>query len=130
MTGPGIFYDLTGIRKWFAETFYMSMYFYLVKMALGQDPLFGSNFAIRADIWREISSETHLARQDIHDDMEISFHVVTKGTILFDRELRMPISPRPFNSFGEIFKRIPMGLRSIFIHWPQQAPWRLNKREY
>ena len=135
VTGMGEAYDANSFVKFMITMFYMRPYFFLVGSTLGQKPLFGSNFAIRAESWKSISTHTHLAsRQDIHDDMDISFHLLGKGKVVYDRSIRMPISSRPFRaSFPKLIDRYVIGFRSIFIHWPQQTPWKnwqVNYNDY
>jgi hypothetical protein len=36
----------------------------------------------------------------------------------------MPISARPFRSLPKLIRRYKIGFKSIFIHWPEQAPWK------
>lgn len=123
VTGPGRVYGTNKIVSFFVDTLYMKPYFYVTASALGYKPLFGSNFAIRADTWRAIAKHTHLQKyQNIHDDMDISFHL--KGGIRYEPSLIMPMSVRPFRSPRSLPKRFSMGLRSVYIHWPEQAPWK------
>lgn len=123
-TGPGVFYDISPIARVLASVFYMKAYFWSVRLALGQNPLFGSNCAIRADAWKMISDKTHLTDQTIHDDVDLSYHLSPVGKIQYDPKLTMPISGRPFKSFAKMARRYKMGLKSITIHWPEQSPWR------
>jgi glycosyltransferase involved in cell wall biosynthesis len=125
VTGPGVPYGVPKLLQWLFDLAYMKPYFKLVGLALGGTPLFGSNFAIKADIWQTVSSKTHLAtHQDIHDDIDISYHIRSLGRTNYDKSLRMPISARPFRSVPKLARRYKAGFKSIFIHWPQQAPWR------
>lgn len=122
VTGPGVAYDVGAIKAALINYLYMKPYFTLVKLALGHKPLFGSNFGIRAGAWKQASASTHLKmHQNIHDDIDISYHV--KGEIIYADTIRMPISARPFKSPASMIKRYVAGFRSIFIHWPEQAPW-------
>jgi glycosyltransferase involved in cell wall biosynthesis len=130
VTGPGEFYGISRVMSFVARLTYMTPYFILVGFALGQRPLFGSNFAIRSSTWARIRTDTHLGRQDIHDDMDISFHVLAHSAITFDRTLKMPISPRPFKDPKSMIQRVARGFRTILIHWPEQAPWRLYSSMY
>ena len=123
-TGPGIFYDIPSVLRPLASILYMKAYFWSVGLALGQKPLFGSNFAIKSSAWREIKNSNHLNLQDVHDDIDISYHLSTIGTIKYDEMLIMPISGRPFKSLTGMLKRYKIGLKSIIIHWPEQSPWR------
>jgi glycosyltransferase involved in cell wall biosynthesis len=127
ITGPGVVYDTNEANKVLFDTFYMKPYFFFVGLALRTKPLFGSNFAIRASVWRAVSEQTHLSKhQDIHDDIDISYHVAQKGAIHYDKSLKMPISARPFKSPLKMMTRYRMGFKSIFIHWPDQAPWNIH----
>ena len=127
VTGPGIFTGLHGVRRWLASLLYMKMYFWSVGLALGHKPLFGSNFAITATAWKSIATSTHLVRQDLHDDIDISYHLSPIGSLVYKEDFQMPISHRPFMSLHKLMQRYPIGLRSIIIHWPTQAPWRSRK---
>ena len=123
VTGPGEAYDVGMIKAALIDFLYMKPYFVFVKFALGRKPLFGSNFGIRSEAWKHISASTHLRmRQNIHDDIDISYHI--KGSILFSEDIKMPISARPFKSVKSLIKRYAAGFRSILIHWPEQAPWK------
>ncbi len=127
VTGPGIVYDAPATGRVLFDWFYMKPYFFFVGLALKRKPLFGSNFAIRSSTWSEVSSRTHLSDyQDIHDDIDISYHLPMEGLIEYERTLRMPISARPFKSVSKMGARYKAGFKSIFLHWPEQAPWKIR----
>lgn len=42
----------------------------------------------------------------------------------YRKNLRMPISARPFRSPHKMPGRYMAGFRSVFLHWPEQAPWK------
>lgn len=125
ITGPGVAYDEPALSKIFFSLFYMKPYFLFVGIALGQQPLFGSNFGIRAASWASISHKTHLSsHQNIHDDIDISYHLSEQGRIKYEHTIKMPISARPMHApLSSLVSRYGAGFRSVFIHWPQQAPW-------
>lgn len=123
VTGPGIAYDVSRPKAALIDLLYMKPYFLFVRRALGYTPLFGSNFGITAVAWKQASATTHLrSHQNIHDDIDLSYHI--KGTIEYVESLKMPISARPFRSIRSMVERYKAGFRSIFIHWPEQAPWK------
>lgn len=127
VTGRGVAYDVGWIQRILIDVFYMRPYFIFTGLALSGIPLFGSNFGIRADVWRTISNKTHLhEHQDIHDDMDISYHLTAR--VYYDRALVMPISARPFRNFKKMIARYKAGFKSVFIHWPSQAPWKRFKQ--
>lgn len=125
ITGPGAPYDAGRFGKLLFSIFYMKPYFFFTTLALGYTPLFGSNFAVKATAWKSVSRHTHLAsHQNIHDDIDISYHLAGSGDIHYEEMLVMPISARPFRSPQKMPARYAAGFRSIFLHWPTQAPWR------
>lgn len=127
VTGPGIAYDTSPLKATLIDFLYMKPYFALVRLALGYTPLFGSNFGITATAWKHTRSTTHLpSHQNIHDDIDLSYHI--KGEIEYVDNLKMPISARPFLSVRSLIIRYQAGFRSIFIHWPEQAPWKRIKK--
>ena len=130
ITGPGEVYETSSLLRFLIRWLYMKSYFVFVVLAMGETPLFGSNMAIRARVWKDMDADTHLiAHQDIHDDIDISFHIKGYGNIHYDRSLVMPISARPFYSVSKMIQRYIIGFRSITIHWPHSAPWVIYKEK-
>lgn len=129
ITGPGAVYDTGRIQKWLVHQLYMKPYFFLVGLALGRVPLFGSNLALRATTWTAVAQSTHLSQhQNIHDDIDLSYHIREKGDTYYDKTLVMPISARPFRAISKLPSRYAAGFRSIFIHWPKYAPWNIDRQ--
>lgn len=129
VTGPGVFYDTGVIGRRAAAIWYMRAYFLTVGAALAHPPLFGSNMAMRRSLWTEVRGETHVDREDIHDDIDLSYHIGRHGRIRYDNNLKVGISYRPMRALGGLPGRYTKGFRSIFIHWPQEAPWiRIRRR--
>ena len=125
LTGPGVPYDCSRFVRAIWKWLYMKPYFVFVGAALGHAPLFGSNFTLHASTWRTIKNTTHLAsHQNIHDDIDLSFHLPETTRVIYDDTLSMPISARPFSSPSGMIRRFSRGFRSIFVHWPEHAPWR------
>ncbi|MBL8159051.1 glycosyltransferase family 2 protein [Candidatus Saccharibacteria bacterium] len=124
-SGPGRFYDGGRLHNRLADFWYMSAYFKLVGAALMTPPIFGSNFALRAEAWRAVRETVHLDVPEIHDDIDLSYHLLPLGAIVHDHGMANFISIRPLRSMRQMMRRYRRGFRSIFLHWPQQAPWRL-----
>lgn len=125
VTGPGRFY---GAPKWLcaiANKLYMDAYFITVGSALKHPPLFGSNFALAKTAWLATESSTHHLREDIHDDIDLSYHLPAGSHVYFDRKLEVLISARPLFNIRGMALRYIKGLRSIYIHWPEKSPWKL-----
>jgi len=115
LTGPGEFYDTGRLQATLAKYLYMEAYFYLVGLALTQPPLFGSNFAIRRTTWQAIHPYVHVDKNDIHDDIDLSYHLIGRS-VIYDRSLVIGISARPFKSFSGMVLRYRRGLQSIALH--------------
>lgn len=108
---------------------YLGLYYGLVGLALGHPPLFGSNLAMRSEIWHVIASEVHRADTLMHDDMDLAMHIGPRRRILFDRSLEMGISMRPLLNSTGAGLRLRRGFHTIVAHWPGQFPWlRLFRR--
>src|SRR5215211_6890613 len=101
----------------------MRAYFLLVGLALGHPPLFGSNFAMRADAWRAVRQEVHASSDAVHDDLDLSFHIGRGPQVRFDPLLRVDISARPFGDVRGLGVRLVKGFRSVRIHSPEDGPW-------
>ena len=123
VTGPGVFAGLSPPRRMLADVVYMRPYFLLVGLALGHPPLFGSNFAMRSDVWRSIRCEVHSASDAVHDDIDLSFHVGRGTQVRLDPTLRVAISARPFADPRGLIVRLVKGFRSVRIHSPHDGPW-------
>lgn len=130
VTGPGVFYDTS---RWKAVLFYVAYmlpYFWSVGLATAKVPLFGSNMAIKTDAWKHVSSHSHLAhRQDLHDDIDMTYHFPEYYRIRYERMAAMPISARPFLSLRSMKKRYAAGLASVVTHWPEQSPYKLYEKK-
>ena len=123
LTGPGVFAELPPVRRLLADVLYMRPYFLLVGLALGHPPLFGSNFAMRTEVWRSIRDEVHSASDAVHDDIDLSFHIGRGPQVRYDPSLRVDISARPFGDPRGLGLRLVKGLRSVRIHTPDNGPW-------
>jgi glycosyltransferase involved in cell wall biosynthesis len=122
ITGPGVFYGTSGFLAGAAQVWYMYAYFVLVGAALANWPLFGSNCAIRREVWLGIIDTVHRSRTDIHDDIDFSVHLRPHQRVLLNRNLKVGISARSLRPSG-LGTRYARGLRSLLIHWPGSAPW-------
>jgi glycosyltransferase involved in cell wall biosynthesis len=124
LTGTASFYGGTAFARWYGRTCDLGTYFLLFQGLLGHPPLFGSNFALRADAWRRIRNSAHRDRNDIHDDLDLSYQIQPDMTVLFTRDLGMSISARPFSSWGRLTRRIVWGFRTVALNTQTQTPLR------
>ena len=123
VTGPGRFYGTNAIRANLAQVWYMYAYFLLAGSALANWPLFGSNCAIRRTTWQEIRESLHRDHTDIHDDMEISMHIMPNQPIILKPSLVVGISSRSLR-VGDMKRRYKCGWNTLAMHWPANSPWR------
>jgi glycosyltransferase involved in cell wall biosynthesis len=108
---------------------YLGSYAAVMTVTLGHPPLFGSNLGMRRDAWRSIRSRVHRDDAELHDDMDLSFHLGERGRIRFLRGADMGISMRPFASGGSFARRLVRGMRTVLIHFPHDfPPVRWNRR--
>lgn len=90
--------------------------------ALGHLPLFGSNLGIRRDAWRGIRSRVHRTEPDIHDDLDLSFHLGERYRIRYLPHAAMGMSMRPFADTRGFARRLRRGFRTVLVHWPHDLP--------
>lgn len=124
VTGTASFYGGNAFSRWFGRYCYLGAYFTIVAFLLGHAPLFGSNFALRADAWQLMRGGVHRGQNFIHDDLDLSFRITAEMPVLFDRNLGMSISARPFGSWSGFARRVGWGLATVFINEREQPFWR------
>lgn len=122
-TGPGRFYDIAAAGDWAGRTFYLGGYVTWMTFFLGHAPLFGSNMALRRDAWLRIRDTVHRTDRRVHDDLDITYHLLPDMTVHYDPTLVMPISGRPFQSWRGFGRRIGWAFRTIGVNLPGQWPW-------
>lgn len=132
LTGPGEFYGGSKFTHWFGRTFYIGGYFWFMTLMLGHAPLFGSNLALRADAWQRMRGTVHRDRRDVHDDLDIAFHLQPGMTVRYDPTLRVGISSRPFGSWSGFARRIRWAFGTLALNWREEGPLerRARRREY
>ncbi|WP_258934552.1 hypothetical protein [Nesterenkonia pannonica] len=102
---------------------YLGAYVAVSSAALGHRPLFGSNMGIRRAAWREVRDGVHRSDQEIHDDMDLSFHIGAEHRVAYLRGASvMGMSMRPFYDGRAFMKRFSRGMRTVTIHWPEDFP--------
>jgi glycosyltransferase involved in cell wall biosynthesis len=103
-------------------TIYLLAYRAATAPALGHRPLFGSNLAMRGEAWRSVRAAVHREDADIHDDLDLAFHVGAQYRIGRLPGVPMGISMRPFFSTRAFARRVYRGFRTVVLHWPQDFP--------
>jgi hypothetical protein len=101
---------------------YLGAYGAVATATLGHLPLFGSNMGLRAGAWRGIRSTVHRDDPELHDDLDLAFHLGGRGRIRLLRGPAMGISMRPFGSGRSFARRVLRGFRTVVVHWPADFP--------
>jgi len=129
-TGPGRFYDINRAGAWAGQTFYLGGYVTWMTLFLGHPPLFGSNMAIAREAWLRIRDDVHRTDRRLHDDLDITYHLLPDMTVEYDPALVMPISGRPFHSYAGFMRRLGWAFRTIGVNIRGQWPWQRWARRH
>lgn len=124
VTGPASFYDLGKVSGAAARILYISGYFVSMRALLGHTVLFGSNCAVRAETWRAVSATIPRDDPEVHDDMDLSYRLPPTAHVVYDSELVVGISGRPFDSVTVFWRRLVRTGRTFSLHLPAQLPHR------
>ncbi|QYF75310.1 glycosyltransferase family 2 protein [Cryobacterium sp. PAMC25264] len=127
-TGPGEFYGCGPVTAWLGDHVYIGGYFIWMGLWLGHYPLFGSNFAMRREVWATNRGRVRRRSNDVHDDLDFSMHLGPDDTVTLDRTLRVAISSRPFETAGGLGRRVTWAGRTLFSGWPEYSPWHIRRR--
>lgn len=100
---------------------YLGAYTAITGLALGHRPLFGSNLAFRRDAWLAVRDEVHRGDPEVHDDLDLAFHLGEAHSIRLLPGASMGMSMRPFTA-GRFGRRVHRGFRSVLVHWPRDFP--------
>ena len=127
ISGPGRFYDLASAFRAIADVVYMRAYFWSMRAALGNNAVFGSNFAVRASTWAGIADLVHRSDPEVHDDMDLGYHLDPADVVLYDGALWVGISGRPFSDAGSMLLRTRRAFHTVAVHGIHDQPigrWR------
>ena len=126
LTGPGDFYGSGPITAWLGGHVYIGGYFVWMGLWMGHPPLFGSNFAMRREVWTATRDRVRRGSDDVHDDLDFSMHLGKDHPVTLDRTLRVGISARPFVTPRGLGRRVAWAGRTLFAGWPEFSPWRIR----
>ncbi|MFF9563043.1 glycosyltransferase [Leifsonia sp. NPDC014704] len=124
LTGPGVFYDGNTVVAGIGQVLYIGGYFWSMGLWLGNPPIFGSNFAMRREVWLDVREQVHRDRSDIHDDLDLAFHLSLDTAVCYDERLTVGISARPFSTWRGFGRRLRWAYTTLSMHLPDQSPWR------
>ncbi|WP_382307230.1 glycosyltransferase [Herbiconiux sp. UC225_62] len=124
VTGAAVFSGGPAPLRKVGAALYLGAYYGALAPALGHVPLFGSNFAMRREAWERVRWSVHRHDPELHDDLDLSFHLGAPGRIRYLRGITVQISHRPFTDPVAMVRRFRRGFRTVFVHWPHELPWR------
>ncbi|SDH26445.1 Glycosyl transferase family 2 [Leifsonia sp. 98AMF] len=124
LTGRGVFYDGNTVVAGLGQVLYIGGYFWSMGIWLGNPPIFGSNFAMRREVWLDVRDRVHRDRGDIHDDLDLAFHLSLDTVVRYDERLTVGISARPFSTWRGFGRRLRWAYTTLSMHLPDQSPWR------
>ena len=132
VSGSGDFYDAGPITRRLGKSWWVGGLYWSMTIYLGHPPIFGSNFAMRREVWDEIGPEVHREERNIHDDLDLSLHVKPWMTVRYDPALVVGISARPFATWSGFTRRLSWIVPTLRNHWPEDSPWgrRAARRRY
>jgi glycosyltransferase involved in cell wall biosynthesis len=122
VTGGARFVDGPRLLRAPLAAAYLFAYAAVLTPTLGHLPLFGSNLALRREAWLRIRSRVHRHDPDLHDDLDLAFHLGERFPIRCLPHAAMGISMRPFRSGRGLLRRTWLGIRTVVSHWPADFP--------
>lgn len=116
LTTPVYFGDLAVVKK---LTWLYYVYLLVPKLIIGDYPLNGPGYAITKKVWNKVKSEICLDDKKVHEDIDLSFHIVKYGRIFFLKKCLIKASARriknnPQSFFGEYQTRF---IKMLSTHW-------------
>jgi glycosyltransferase involved in cell wall biosynthesis len=127
LTGTGEFYGRDALWRWVGRNLYLAGYFWFVGIMAGQQPLFGSNFALRRGVWHAVRGRVHLDDPRVHDDLDITFALDADMRVEYDDKLRVGVSARPFENVAGFKRRASWAFHNIAVCW-RDVSWRERQR--
>jgi glycosyltransferase involved in cell wall biosynthesis len=129
VTGPGDFYGGSAVVRFLGRKLYIGGLFWSMNILLGHPPLFGSNFAMPAAIWRRVRGVVNSDVRNVHDDLDLSWHLEPDMNVMLVRDLSVGISARPFSSLSALGRRVGWVWTTLSLDFREQSPFeRLRAR--
>lgn len=116
VTGPGWFHDLPWGMRHLAGCFYFVGLFAGFGSAIATIPLWGSNMALRASAWREISGRVHRHAPGIHDDLDLSCVLGPTARVRLMPGVGVAVAGRMFASPAAARQRFSWALATLRLN--------------
>lgn len=123
LVGHGDFYGPRRIINWIGTKLYIGGMYAVLTPYFGHAPIFGSNFAMRREVWAQMRTTAHVDHPGIHDDMDLTYQVRPWMTISYDPGWRVGISARPFDTFSSLGRRLGWVGTTVKANWPESRPF-------
>ncbi|MCU1413539.1 MAG: glycosyltransferase family 2 protein [Microbacteriaceae bacterium] len=123
ITGAADFYGSNAVVRWLGKTLYIGGMYWSINILLGHPPVFGSNFAMPTQIWEQLRGTVNRTVTNIHDDLDLSYHFEPDMDIVYDRQLRVRISARPFRSPATLGRRLAWVYTTLSLDFAEQGPF-------
>ncbi|WP_109209212.1 MULTISPECIES: glycosyltransferase family 2 protein [Microbacterium] len=124
LTGGAEFYGGTPLQNRLGERWYVGGGHFWIKKWLGIPLVFGSNFAMRAEIWERLRDRVDRGNARIHDDLDLTIRLRASDGVRYDPQLRMPVSARPVQTVSGLSRRVLRVVTTFAASWPEGAAWR------
>jgi hypothetical protein len=99
-----------------------------MRLVLGHPPAFGSNFAMRAEVWEGVRDRVHRTVRTVHDDLDLSIQLEPAVTIAYDPDLVVGISSRPLATAGAFTRRVWWAVLTLTRNWRDESLLRRRAR--
>lgn len=127
VTGPGDFYGGNPLIRWAGRYLFLGAYFRIVGFLLGHPPVYGSNFALRRELWAALRTSVVRDNALVHDDLDISFRLRPGMNVVYDPTLKVGVSARPFATWSSFRRRIVMSLVTFRVEFEHEPPLRRRR---
>src|SRR5699024_771046 len=91
---------------------YLGAYYVLCHAALGHRPVWGSNMAMRRQVWQQVRTQVH-DDAEVHDDLDLAFALGPHRAILLDRSLQVGVSARSLVGAAQVGRRLRRAFRTL-----------------